>query len=352
PLSTQPFLLAQFRDPLNPNSTIPNNNLNNVFNLTVPTSPLEGGTAAGDSGGPVFIQTAAGLVQIGELFGGFNPVGPPSRYSALSFWSPLNLFLDWVAQNNPLRQVTAAPGNFNWSNPGAWIDAFPDPARPNGAVPDNTRGSVNIDANEAARYYDVTLNNPGTITLDMDPQIDSLSIEGAQSQLVIGGHTPEGVLGTRLSPRGLPKLPCGLLAAGTHTPTRRPLLHLPAPRRARPGTGFYTPTGGLLQYLLTPGGAGRITVVNTATLGGTLGVTVTPGLYGLSTQYALLTAGAISGQFAQFISSPPPSAFLSLSGPFYDSTSVAVTLTRTPFGALAGLTANQRAVGNALEAGY
>ena len=83
-------------------------------------------------------------------------------------------------------------------------------------------------------------------------------------------------------------------------------------------TGIYTQTGGLLQFQLTPGGAGRITVANTATLGGTLGVTVTPGLYGLSTQYTLLTAGAISGQFAQFISSPPRSAFLSLSGPFYD----------------------------------
>src|SRR5262249_60518948 len=57
------------------------------------------------------------------------------------------------------------------------------------------------------------------------------------------------------------------------------------------------------------------------------------------------------GQFAQFISSPP-SAFLSLSGPFYDPTSVNVTLTRTPFGAVAGLTANQQAVGNALEAAY
>ena len=76
-----------------------------------------------------------------------------------------------------------------------------------------------------------------------------------------------------------------------------------------------------------------------------------PGLYGLSTQYTLLTAGTISGQFAQFWSSPP-SAFLSLSGPIYTPTSVDVTLTRTPFGALAGLTANQRAVGNALEAGY
>ena len=92
----QPFLQAQFRDPLNPNSTIPNNNVNNVFNLTVPTSPLEGGTAGGDSGGPVFVQTAAGLVQIGELNGGFNPVNPanPSIYGDISLWTPLALFLD------------------------------------------------------------------------------------------------------------------------------------------------------------------------------------------------------------------------------------------------------------------
>jgi outer membrane autotransporter protein len=82
-----------------------------------------------------------------------------------------------------------------------------------------------------------------------------------------------------------------------------------------------------------------------------LGVAVTPGLYGLSTPYTLLSAGTISGQFAQFISSPP-SAFLSLSGPVYSPTSVDVTLTRTPFGAVAGLNANQRAVGNALEAAY
>ena len=115
--------------------------------------------------------------------------------------------------------------------------------------------------------------------------------------------------------------------------------------------GNYTQTGGLLHFQLAPGAGGRITVADTATLGGTLGVAVTPGLYGLSTRYALLTAGAISGQFAQFISSTS-SAFLSLSGPFYNPTSVDVTLTRTPFGALAGLNGNQRAVGNALERAY
>ena len=261
---------------------------------------------------------------------GSNPVplGVLGEYGTIGDWTPLSLFLQWVLENNPLRQVTAATGNFNWSNPAAWIDAFPDPARPNGVVPDNTRGSVNIDANEAARYFDVTLSNPGTITLDMDPQIDSLSIEGAQSQLVIGGHTLEVLLDTRLSAGVLTMLPGGTLATGT-----------------------YTQSGGLLRYVLAPSGSGRIQVADAATLGGTLGVTVAPGLYGLSTRYTLLTAGAINGQFAQFISSPP-SAFLSLSGPFYDPTSVDVTVTRTPFGALAGLTANQQAVGNALEAGY
>src|SRR5262245_21885119 len=110
-MGTQPFLLAQFRDPLNPN-------LNNLFGLTVPTSPLEGSGLPGDSGGPVFIQTANGLIQIGELSGGGNffmlPVG---QYGTHMGWTPLSLFLDWIAQNNPLREVTAAPGNFNWSNP-------------------------------------------------------------------------------------------------------------------------------------------------------------------------------------------------------------------------------------------
>src|SRR5262245_11281945 len=116
-------------------------------------------------------------------------------------------------------------------------------------------------------------------------------------------------------------------------------------------TGYYTQTGGLLQFQLAPGGSGKITVANTATLGGALGAFVTPGLYGLSTQDTLLTAGAISGQFTQFLSTPP-SAFLSLSGPVYTATSVGVTVTRTPFNALAGLTANQLAVGNALEGAY
>jgi outer membrane autotransporter protein len=340
-----PFLLAQFRDPANPNSTLPNNPAN-VFNLTVPTSEFEGGTVSGDSGGPLFIVLANGnLVQIGALSGGANPAYPPpppgaqcngglapnpcriGLYGDGSAWTPLDLFLEWLAVNNPLRQVTAAAGNFNWSNAAAWIDSVPGVA---GAVPNNTRGDVADYETQDARYYNVTLSNPGTITLDMNAQIDALAIAGARSQLVIGAsYTLEVLLDTTLSAGTLTMLPGGILA-----------------------TGSYTQTGGLLQFQVAPGGAnGRIMVVDTATLGGALGVGVAPGLYGLSTRYTLLTAGGISGQFAQFISSPP-SAFLSLSGPSYTPTSVEVTLTRTPFGAVAGLNANQRAVGNALEGAY
>jgi outer membrane autotransporter protein len=319
-----PQLRAQFRDPLSPDNP-------NAFGLTVPTSTLEGGTFGGDSGSPVFIQTPSGLVQIGVLRGGDNPFNPqrPGQYGDISDWTPLDLFLMWVLENNPLRQVTAAPGNFNWSNPAAWIDRVPDAL--GNAAPDNTRGEVNFDANEAARYYDVTLSNPGTITLDRSPQIDSLTIAGAQSGLVIGApHTLEVLLDTMFS-------------AGTLTMAGGNLII----------QGNYIQTGGLLHFLLAPSVGGRITVANLATLGGALGVTVTPGLYGTSTTYSLITAGAISGQFAQFASQfSQSSAFLSLSGLSYNPTSVDVTLTRTPFGALAGLNENQRAVGNALESAY
>jgi len=286
-------------------------------------------------------MTANGLVQIGVLSGGINPLfrdaafgctGDPKdnpcgqgRYGDVSAWAPLALYLDWVAQNNPLRQVTAATGNFNWSDPTAWADRVPGVQS---AVPDNTRGSVDFNENEPARYYEVSLENTGTIRVDMDPQIDKLTIAGPQSQLIIGGHTLEVLLDTRLSAGVLTMLPGGILATGT-----------------------CTQTGGLLQFQLTPSGSGRIEAINTATLGGTLGVAVTPGLYGLSTPYTLLRAGTISGQFARFISSPP-SAFLSLSTPTYTPTSVGVTVTRTPFGAVAGLNRNQQAVGNALEGAY
>src|SRR5215831_8408337 len=59
----QPFFVSQFRDPLSPNNP-------NFFNLQVPVQPLEGGTAGGDSGGPLFAMINGQLTQIGVVRGG------------------------------------------------------------------------------------------------------------------------------------------------------------------------------------------------------------------------------------------------------------------------------------------
>jgi subtilase-type serine protease len=365
PNTSQPFLYAQFRNPSSPNNP-------NQFNVATPTSPIEGGTAAGDSGGPVFVQTPTGIVQIGELRGGFNPVGPDSQYGDISDWTPLNLFLAWIAQNNPLRQVSAAPGNFNWSNQAAWVDSVPGVVS---AVPTNTIGNVADYQFDIARYYQVTLSNPGTITIDINPTVDTLAITGAQSQLLLpAGFTLSTVLSTTLSTGTLAMsggtldspemlISGGLLtgngtiiSAGGNTGvcatgvcntggTVMPVGILAI-------QGNYTQSGGgVLAYQLSPAGAsGTLAVSGAATLGGTLTAGISPGLYGLFTNYAVLTAGSVSGQFAQ-VSSALPSIFLSLITT-YNPTSVDLTIDRTPFGAVPGLSSNQRAVGNALEAAY
>jgi secreted trypsin-like serine protease len=77
---TQPLLQAQFRNPLSPNNP-------NRFGLTLGTSPLEGSVIFGDSGGPVFIQTPDGLIQIGEVRSGDNLVPPGLWANTGPSWS-------------------------------------------------------------------------------------------------------------------------------------------------------------------------------------------------------------------------------------------------------------------------
>jgi len=164
----------------------------------VPAQPLEAGVAPGDSGGPLFAVIDGQLVQIGVargaglqvLYCGVQPCSDnnPNKtvtgslfsfgYGSGNEWTPINLFLQWIQQNDPLRLVAAASGNFNWNNPTAWVDSVPGVAS---AVPNNTTNYIDSEGDKVARYYNVTLSNPGKITLDMNPQIDSLSIAGAQS---------------------------------------------------------------------------------------------------------------------------------------------------------------------------
>jgi outer membrane autotransporter protein len=362
----QNFYLAQFRNPSSPGNP-------NAFSLsTTPGSvpALQGGNCPGDSGGPAFATVNGQQEQIGLLYGFFTPPNVNGAYGHNSAWTPIDLFFDWIAENNPLRLVTANPGNFNWSDRTAWTGPF-DAENPNGAAPNNT---VPINNTVAARYYDVTLSNPGTITLDMNPTIDTLAISGAQSQLILPApFTLTTVLSTTLSNGTLAMsggtldspevlISGGLLtgegtiiAAGGNTGVCNTGVCNTGGTVMPIGTlaiqGNYTQTGGgVLAYQLSPAGAsGTLAVSGVATLGGTLTAGIAPGLYGLSTNYSVLTAGSVNGQFAQVPSAP--SIFLSLITT-YNPTSVDLTINRTPFGAVPGLSNNQRAVGNALEAAY
>ena len=70
-------------------------------------------------------------------------------YGQFSDWTPINVFLQWINENNPLREVTAAAGDFKWSNPAAWIDSVPGVTS---AVPNNTLNSIDSEGDIVARY--------------------------------------------------------------------------------------------------------------------------------------------------------------------------------------------------------
>lgn len=374
---TQPFFASQFRDPAHPATF-------NYFSQGSDPPSLQGGTRKGDSGGPLFWCPNGTpdkcrldqLVLIGELFGGQAPVGGTDEaYGDISGWTPVNLFAAWIGQNNPLRQVAAKPGDFNWSNPAAWNDSVLGTTTnfPNNAVSYNQPAGSDFTTN-FARYYQVTLANAGTVMLDTNPTIDTLAIAGGQSRLSIGApFTLTTALATTLSAGSLTmnggtlvspefRISGGLLS-GTGTVTAAGGTSglcnsgvcdtggIVQPVGTLTIQGNYTQTNGTLRFQVTPTGTTDRLAVNpgTATLGGTVNAVVAPGLYGSSTLYSnTLTATAVTGSFAHATSS---STFFAVV-PSYTATSVDLTLNRIPFGDVSGMNADMQAVGDALESVY
>ena len=115
------------------------------------------------------------------------------------------------------------------------------------------------------------------------------------------------------------------------------------------GTFTQTAQGTLALRVDNAGNRDGLSAVQ-ANLNGTLRAVLQPGLYQSSTTYTgvVQTTAAITGQFATVTSS---SAFFNAAAT-YNANSVDLILTRQGFGAVAGETQNQRAIGNALEAGY
>lgn len=204
--------------------------------------PREGGTAGGDSGGPLIVDQAFDKpVVAGVLSGGsrFFAAQPDAGYGTHSFYQPLFLFWDAIVANNSYAYATNRAGIRDWTDPNHWVQTM-DPNYAivrNGALvnslPDTpalgvsgstpkfgticflsdctdladdpeatpvpqgngtpvyvpggpgTRNFVpdNVVANPTAgvraRYYDVTLAAPGITSLGSQVTIDRLTVDGA-----------------------------------------------------------------------------------------------------------------------------------------------------------------------------
>ena len=116
------------------------------------------------------------------------------------------------------------------------------------------------------------------------------------------------------------------------------------------GTFTQTAQGTLALRVDNAGQHDGLSADGQAKLNGTLRAVLQPGLYGSSITYTnvLQSSIPVAGQFSNVTSS---SAFFNAVAT-YNASSVDLTLTRYGFGAAPGETANQRAVGNALETGY
>jgi uncharacterized protein with beta-barrel porin domain len=129
------------------------------------------------------------------------------------------------------------------------------------------------------------------------------------------------------------------------------------------GAFTQTAAGTLALRVANDGAHDIMQVSGTASLGGTLGAVVQPGLYANATTYLgafiannpFSAANPFTGSFAQTAAfatgTTTPLAFFTVT-PTYNANSVDITLNRTPFGAVPGETQNQRNVGNALEQAY
>ena len=311
--SSQNVYGAQFRDPENPN-------LYNIFKLVTPPSSLEGTTAGGDSGGPIFYCpagaldkcTTAQLVQIGELIGGGQPDqggGPVENgYGDVNVWTPTALFTDFISGLGLPGMIVPNAGNYSWSDPRAWV---------NGVMP----GSADV----------AWLANSGSMTLDTNAQVDALWISGGQSRFAI--PTPFTMAATTntilangtLTVNGILNTPVlyisgGLLdGAGTVTGPGGTWVSnvggIVAPGTANAlgtltiqGTYFQAP-GGTLFVRLAGAGNDRLAVTGQAILDGTLIAAFTSSP--LTRRYTVLHAdGGLGGTtFARFATASLPDSF-------------------------------------------
>lgn len=150
--------------------------------------PNEGSTAGGDSGGPLILDRAfAEKTVIGVLSGGsrYFLEQPQASYGGSSFYQPLYLFWDWIAQNNPYRYATARAGDGKWSDPNHWVTALDPNYRvidANGALVNGIPTSPGAGAfgEDAAKKFGQICYQPNFEAVDScyDVGTDTLIVDG------------------------------------------------------------------------------------------------------------------------------------------------------------------------------
>ena len=306
-----PLLLAQFRNPLSPGN--PDEFGQNKEGIRVPR--LQGSPAPGDSGGPIFLVTERGLVQIGTVVG--TPGNPVTKdaipgYGVLNDWTPVQLFLDWIAENNPLRQVSSKAGTHRWSDRAAWTDL----QNGKGALPDNRNGRF-TERGQSGRFYEVFIGEASKIAVDVNPTVDGLAVDHAEARLTLpSGRVLTTLVGTRIDSgtvqvdgtlaaplvelKGGALSGTGLVAAsllngaGTVAPGRDSALG-----RLAVAGDFRQLAEGTLRLRVGRTGSDSLAVAGRASLGGTLALIGSGEGIDTNRTYTLVTAdGGVAGRFA------------------------------------------------------
>ncbi|GGB70486.1 autotransporter domain-containing protein [Blastomonas aquatica] len=166
--------------------------------------PREGTTAGGDSGGPLILdRTFAREVIIGVLSGGYTRFfngQPANSFGTASFYQPLYLYWDWIAENNPYRYVTAAAGNRNWNDPTHWLTSQ-DPnyfiIGPNGQLINGTPTSAGGTTVDTSGKFGQACFQSGGLSECVDFSDGSVSVE--QKPIGTGGASDNAATATLTS---------------------------------------------------------------------------------------------------------------------------------------------------------
>ncbi|UYO95054.1 autotransporter domain-containing protein [Pollutimonas sp. M17] len=187
------IIVAEFRDPARPDEY-------NQYHLDSPVPVNQGEPEGGDSGGPLFIETASGWLQIGTVMRGGGGAYGNAGYGSSDDWTFVPFYSDWIMGNltalldggvESARVNPSAPGvPLRWSDAAAWSGA---------KVPGNQSGTVDGATGlwNTGTYYNVALDSATHLQVDQNASVDAVSIDHADARLdVLTGQELYTVLNT------------------------------------------------------------------------------------------------------------------------------------------------------------